>query len=48
MIISLKHPAAPRSGWAEVRQELGHMKRDVVIWYELVRQEELVKFTEVY
>ena len=48
MIISLKHPAVPRSGQAEVRQELGHMKRDVVIWYELVHWEELIKFTEVY
>ena len=48
MIISLKHPTAPRSGRAKVRQELSHMKRDVVIWYELVRREELVKFTEVY
>jgi hypothetical protein len=48
MIILLKHPTVPRSGWAKVRQKLSHMKRDVVIWYELVRQEELTKFTEVY
>ena len=47
VVISLEHPAAPRSSRAEVRQKLCHMDRDVVIWDELVRREEFVEFVEV-